>query len=227
MDDTDRRLIADGLLTEREAARLPQWAKRKIVRLVRKINELGGGSGDMTVVVLEDVALTRLIAELVEREKLTMVTYRLRVARDGDSVKFKVNEDAWTPPYPLAREQQREELSCGCRATAHVGGRCPVVVAADRIDDVPRLSQGQLELLCMSIRLEGPYAAGKVTQATYDAAYRAADEAGLSSVTNVLQRYFVDTHASSDEITATGRNRRTMRDAVEAAYDHVSKETVR
>lgn len=48
----------------------------------------------MKIVTIEGPALGAL-ADAIANNTI----YRLRVAEDGDSIKFKLNEGTWTPPF--------------------------------------------------------------------------------------------------------------------------------
>lgn len=65
---------------------------------------------DLDIITLTGPALRDLLAELAY-EPTTVHT--LRVARDGDTVKYKINEDCWTAPYPLADEAARRLARTG------------------------------------------------------------------------------------------------------------------
>jgi hypothetical protein len=56
----------------------------------------------MHIITLTDRALAEFLDALVLRRIDT-----IRVAHDGDTVKFKINEDVWTPGYPIADEDAR------------------------------------------------------------------------------------------------------------------------
>jgi hypothetical protein len=56
----------------------------------------------MDIITIEGDALEQLIVDLGASNVRT-----LRVARDTDGVKFKINEGLWTPPYPEADEDVR------------------------------------------------------------------------------------------------------------------------
>ena len=58
----------------------------------------------MDIITLEGKSLRDLLAELTY--DLAGV-HTVRVASDGDGVKFKVNEGMWSPGYPLADEDKR------------------------------------------------------------------------------------------------------------------------
>jgi hypothetical protein len=58
----------------------------------------------MDIITIEGQALDALFDQLGHRD---YSVYRLRVARDGDEVKLKVNESTWSPGYPLAEEDRR------------------------------------------------------------------------------------------------------------------------
>jgi hypothetical protein len=57
----------------------------------------------MDIITIEGDALSALLAEALNGR----MPYRLRVARDVDGVKFKIDEGVWTPPYPKADEDVR------------------------------------------------------------------------------------------------------------------------
>jgi hypothetical protein len=60
----------------------------------------------MDIITMEGQALADLLADLtydLEHEHV----HTVRVARDGDTVKYKVNEGVWSPPYPIADEDAR------------------------------------------------------------------------------------------------------------------------
>jgi hypothetical protein len=71
----------------------------------------------MDIITIEGDALSALLAEALNGR----MPYRLRVARDVDGVKFKIDEGMWTPPYPEAdedvrrREQARHPATGGNR----------------------------------------------------------------------------------------------------------------
>jgi hypothetical protein len=49
--------------------------------------------------------------------------HRVRVARDVDGVKFKLDEGIWSPPYPVAAEDaQRDRMRPPERGWPFVGG---------------------------------------------------------------------------------------------------------
>jgi len=56
----------------------------------------------MDIITLEGRALRDLLEDVEQG-----VVHTVRIARDVDSVKFKVNEGAWSPGYPLADEDKR------------------------------------------------------------------------------------------------------------------------
>lgn len=58
----------------------------------------------MDIITLQGRALADLLDELGADPS---ATHTLRVARDGDGVKIKVNEGMWSPGYPLADEDVR------------------------------------------------------------------------------------------------------------------------
>jgi len=57
---------------------------------------------DLDIITLTGAPLRELLAEIADGG-----VHTLRVARDGDTVKFKINEGCWTPGYPLADEDVR------------------------------------------------------------------------------------------------------------------------
>jgi hypothetical protein len=60
----------------------------------------------MDIITIEGEALRDLLRE-VDGDAGDRQLYRLRVARDGDGVKFKLDEGVWSPPYPEADEDVR------------------------------------------------------------------------------------------------------------------------
>ena len=57
----------------------------------------------MDIITIEGEALSALLAEATYGP----MPYRLRVARDVDGIKFKIDEGMWSPPYPEADEDVR------------------------------------------------------------------------------------------------------------------------
>lgn len=83
----------------------------------------------------------------------------------------------------------------------------------------PDLTEEQAALLAATLVTEAPFAAGDLSQEAYDAAYRAAHDAGLCETLDVLAAHFVACHASADEISAVGRGTlREVRAVVTLAY---------
>jgi hypothetical protein len=65
----------------------------------------------MDIITIEGDALSAFLEELgvssIGRPS------RLRVAFDVDGVKFKLDEDMWSPPYPVADEDVRRRARAG------------------------------------------------------------------------------------------------------------------
>jgi hypothetical protein len=64
----------------------------------------------MDIITIEGDALEALIREL-SRRGASCEPYRLRVAYDEDTVKFKLDEGMWSPPYPAADEDVRRRAA--------------------------------------------------------------------------------------------------------------------
>ena len=60
---------------------------------------------NMEIITLDGRVLAELLAEVASGG-----VHTVRVARDGDTVKIKVNEGCWSPGYPLADEDVRRRL---------------------------------------------------------------------------------------------------------------------
>ena len=60
----------------------------------------------MDIITLEGEILARLIEGIRDRadSRIGWPIHTLRVARDGDGVKVKINEGVWSPGYQLAAE---------------------------------------------------------------------------------------------------------------------------
>ena len=61
----------------------------------------------MDIITIEGDALRDLLDELAYVDVREGRPYRLRVARDVDGIKYKLDEGIWTPPYPEADEDVR------------------------------------------------------------------------------------------------------------------------
>jgi hypothetical protein len=71
---------------------------------------------------LEGDAAIELDTEALARALVDAVTvHTLRVARDGDAVKFKVNEGVWSPPYRAADEDLRRDILDHARQAPRLG----------------------------------------------------------------------------------------------------------
>jgi hypothetical protein len=77
----------------------------------------------MDIITIEGDALRALLHALAADLMRGPVPYRIRVARDVDGVKFKLDEGIWSPPYPIADEDaQRDRMRPPERGWPFVGG---------------------------------------------------------------------------------------------------------
>jgi hypothetical protein len=64
----------------------------------------------MDIITIEGDALRDLLRE-IDGDAGDRQLYRLRVAYDGDGVKFKLDEGMWSPSYPVAAEDVRRRAA--------------------------------------------------------------------------------------------------------------------
>jgi hypothetical protein len=67
----------------------------------------------MDIITIEGIALQDLFYALRRFDESKVNVHTLRVARDVDEVKFKINEGVWSPGYPMAEEDRRRQSVIG------------------------------------------------------------------------------------------------------------------
>jgi hypothetical protein len=162
----------------------------------------------MDIITFEGEAL-KALSRSIDRRVEGSGLYRLRVARDGDSIKFKLNEGTWSPPYQhveFGREVTTDAVSAPAADLRPTGHR------------IPTLTLDQLKLLRNTIKLEDPYVMGTITDEEYQQAYADARNAGLEEVLETTAQFFTMFHYNAEEITATAETLDTMTDLVADAY---------
>lgn len=159
----------------------------------------------MEFITFENAALTALLKAVGSAHDPGSV-FRLRVARDGDSVKFKVNEYGWSPPYPLAPEQAASS----------------VVVAPMSV--IPELAVEQVRSLMVAFLLEEGYANGVTDEPKYAGAHLDAQrDPDLKDVYDKLTTYFSDLMFSPHETSMCAVTLEVMRETIVQAYRHANE----
>jgi hypothetical protein len=67
----------------------------------------------MDIITIEGDALSAFLAGLAQVLIKGPVPRTIRVARDADGIKFKLDEYIWSPPYPEADEDVRRRARAG------------------------------------------------------------------------------------------------------------------
>jgi hypothetical protein len=67
----------------------------------------------MDIITIEGDALSAFLDGLAQVLIKGPVPRTIRVARDADGIKFKLDEYIWSPPYPVADEDLRRRARAG------------------------------------------------------------------------------------------------------------------